>query len=162
MEEGNGRGDFPIFITLGLKEAKLHVWGAIETQGENHCLSELKNRGQSSGRSKLLDEKQRARDGESHILCLNSAPAADWPLNHACSAQSVSSPAEDIRPNLGFELPPRDRLFAIWIRPQDYGRVNLQWFFSRENGTHFTGSLYAEPLRILNVEHCECYQESRK
>lgn len=156
------QGWFPSFITVFLKDAKLHVWGAIKTQGENPLSSWAKKHRTEFWAVKLLDKKQRARDRESHILCLNSAPTAGWPLNHARSAQSVSSSAEDIRPEVGFELPPRDRLFAVWIRHQDYGRVNLQWFFSCENGTHFTGSLYAEPLWILNTEHCECYQESRK
>lgn len=162
MEEGNGRGDFPVLSLSSWRMLNFTYEGQLKHREKTHCLPELKNVGRNSGQSKLLDKKQRARDRESHILCLNSAPTAGWPLNHARSAQSVSSSAEDIRPEVGFEMPPRDRLFAVWIRHQDYGRVNLQWFFSCENGTHFTGSLYGEPLWILNIEHCECYQESRK
>lgn len=114
-----------LFLSLlSWGQAKLGVWGTTKIWGENlQAFWAKKNRGQNLGQSKLLDKKQRTRNGQSQILCLNSALVIGWPPNHECSGHSVSSPAEGIRPNWDLNY----YQIAAWIQYQGYIRVTLYW-----------------------------------
>lgn len=72
-------------------------------------------------------KNQRARDGESQVV------STLWP-NHKLTSKTMHSqgilwPAEDIRPELKFELPAGDRIhiFAVWIQYQGCVMVTHHW-----------------------------------